>query len=328
MRAVSDPVLPPSPRTVLLIAAALLASLAAGSSSCKREPEPLALRKVLIDVAPGADGPGGVLDRERVRALIEAVIDEDRRFQRSDDRDAAVLRVRLESTALLPPHEGTSAGGTLSMSVEVSGGVPGEPLKRYEYRGHSMASLSSTEGAESSGGLDFGTLLESAFRDAVSQVLAARGAQSAESAALLAWLDDESAAAEQRRQAIRILGARKEQSAVPSLMRALAGDDREIAQAALGALTLIGDARAAPAVIEYSEGKSSLVRKQVIEALRVMGSPLGKAWLFTLSTGHPDTDVRVAAERALAELEQRPVDLEVTRLAEHDDGDEPEAATP
>lgn len=313
-------------RAVLVVTAALLTTLAVASSSCKPPSEPLAVRKVLIDVAPGADGPGGVLERETVRGIIEGVIADDARFRKSDDRDAAVLRVRLESTALLPPDQGGSAGGTLSLAVEVTGGVPGEPLKRYEYRGHSMTSLAAERGE--SHGIDFAVLVRRAFEDAASQVLAARAAQREESAALLAWLDDPSAKPEQRYQAVRILGARKEASAVPSLIRALEGDDKELAQAALGALTLIGDARAAAAVITYAEGRPSLVRKQAIEAIRVMGSPLGKAWLFTLSTGHPDTDVRVAAERALAELEQRPVDLGVTRLAERDEGDDARARTP
>lgn len=314
-------------RALVATAASLLLAVVVTASSCKRAPEPLSLRKVLIDVAPGAEGPGGVLDRESVRAVIEAAVDADRRFKRSGDRDAAVLRVRLESTSLLPPDQGTTAGGTLSMSVEVSGGVPGEPLKRYEYRGHSMASLSG-DGDDPAAGIDFTTLLRRAFDDAVSQVLSARGAHNENSAVLLAWLDDAKVSSEQRRQAIRILGARKDASAVPALIRALDSDDRELGQAALGALTLIGDPRGAVAVIEYAEGKPSLVRKQAIEALRVMGSSLGKAWLFTLSTGHPDADVRVAAERALAELEQRPVDLTVTRLAERNERDEPEQATP
>jgi hypothetical protein len=306
--------------------AALLAALAVASSSCKPPSEPLEVRKILIDVAPGADGPGGVLERETVRAVIEGLIAGDERFRKSEDRDAAVLRVRLESTALLPPDQGGGASGTLSLSVEVTGGVPGEPLKRYEYRGHSMASLAAER--SDGRGIDFTTLVQRAFEDAASQVLAARAAQKEESAALLAWLDDPNAKPEQRYQAVRILGARKETSAVPSLIALLEGSDKELSQAALGALTLIGDARAAAAVIAYAEGKPSLVRKQAIEAIRVMGSPLGRAWLFTLSTGHPDTDVRVAAERALAELEQRPVDLAVTRLAERNEGDEARPRTP
>lgn len=313
-----------SVRAMLAMTAALLLALAF-ASSCKPKTEPLALRKVLIDIAPGADA-GGLLERETVRAIVEGVIAKDARFRRTDDRDAAVLRVRLESSALVPSERGDGSGGTLSLSVEVSGGVPGEPLKRQEYRGHSMASLTAEGGAERT--IDFKALVRRAFEDAVSQVLAARTAHREDSAVLLAWLEDERAPAEQRYQAVRILGVRKDPNAVPLLMRALESSDRNLAQAALGALTLIGDARAAEAVIAYAEGKPSLIRKQAIEAIRMMGSPLGRAWLFTLSTGHPDSDVRVAAERALAELEQRPVDLEATRLAERGEDDAPNAASP
>lgn len=311
-------------RAILVVTAALLVAL--GFSSCKPRGEPpLALRKVLIDVAPGADA-GGMLEREVVRDIVERFIADDPRFSRTDDRDAAVLRVRLESTALMAPDRGKGPGGTLSLSVEVSGGAPGEPQKRQEYRGHSMASLSAEVAGERS--IDFRALVRRAFEDAASQVLIARAAHRKESAVLLAWIDDERAPAEQRYQAVRILGARKDLSAVPSLIRALASADRNLAQAALGALTLIGDPSAAEAVIAYAEGKPSLIRKQAIEAIRVMGSPLGRAWLFTLSTGHPDADVRVAAERALAEIEQRPVDLAATQLAGRGEEDAPNAATP
>lgn len=313
-----------SERGGLVVTAAVLMTLAFVSTSCKRGPEPLRIHKVLVEVEPGAEGPGGVLEREKVRSLVEAALEADARFQRTEDRDDAVFRARLESTALLPPAAGTTAGAVLGVTVEVSGGVPGAPLKRYEYRGHSLASLAR---GPDSGGVDFNALFRQAFDDAAAQVLAARAAHDEDSAVLLAWIDDEEAAPEKRRQAVRILGGRKDARAVPSLIRALASDDDDLAQAALGALTRIGDASAAAAVVEYASGKPDLVRKrQAIEALRVMGSSVGKAWLFTMSTGHPDTDLRVSAERALAELEQRPVDLAVTRVAERSAGEEPAEA--
>jgi hypothetical protein len=304
---------------VIVVAAAL-----GGCGGCKERAEPLAVRKVLIDVAPGAEA-GGSLEREKVRATVEAAIDDDSRFRRTDERDAAVLRVFLEAAALTPGEKAGTAGGSLSVSVEVTGGVPGEPLKRYRYRGHSLTSLSGAAGQP--GNLDFVTLFRRAFDDAAGQVLAAKGAQRQDTQTLLTWLQAEGSSTEQRRQAIRVLGARKEPAALQALIATLRQDDRELAQAALGALTLIADPTAAPAVMEYAESQPSLARKQAIEAVRVMGGEVGKAWLFTLSTGHPEADVRATAERALAQLEDRPVDLESTRLAERVD-DEPAAQAP
>jgi hypothetical protein len=311
-------------RSTPLLAAAALALLTAGA--CKRGAEPLEVRKILIDVAPGAEGPGGVLKREAVRALVEQRVEADRRLKKTDARDAAVLRVRLESAAVTA-HEG-GQGGTISVSVEATGGTPGA-LHRYRYRGHAVASLQSAAGAEGSGGLDFKTLFLQAYDQALDQIAGARGAQDKKSEELLAWVADEDLSLDQRRQAIRILGSRKETTAVPALIEVLGTQSRELAPAALGALTLIGDPNAVEAVVVYAENKPSLVRKQAIEATRVMGGNLAKAWLFTLSTGHPDADVRAAAELALRELEDSErEDAPAATLAERAAKDDVDEATP
>jgi hypothetical protein len=288
---------------------------------CKGEPEPLAVRKVLVDVAPGAEGPEGVLEREKVRSLVQAAIDRDKRMSRTEERSGAVLRVRLEAAALTAGDEASGPGGTLSVAVDVSGGEPGK-AGRFRYRGHSVASLAGRKGASPT--IDFPTLFRQAFADSMEQVMGARGAEKQSSDTLLAWLEGEEVSTGQRRQAIRVLGARKEERAVPALVTMLSGKDRDLSQAALGALTLIADPAAVEAVILYSEGKPSLVRKQAIEAVRLMGTRTGKAWLFTLSTGHPDADVRGAADHALAQLEQREPEPERTRVAEKA-GEAPEA---
>lgn len=289
-------------------------------AACSRSDETLVVRKVLVDVAPGAEGPGGVLEREKTRALVHKGLEQDRRVRlEPDDPNGAILRVRLESATLLPASaESANAKGTLALAVEASGGLP-KGTRRYHYRGYSVAS--------SVGHVDFVAMLDQAMKDCLEQVLQAKGARNQPSETLLAWLDDEKRSEEQRLQAIRLLGARREAKAVPALIRILGGDDRELAQAALGALTLLGDPSAVDAVIEYAEGKPSLIRKQAIEAVRVMGTRKGMAWLFTLSTGHKDPDVQAAAAAALAQLEEREAEGEDerTRLAETagDDAEKP-----
>jgi HEAT repeat protein len=99
---------------------------------------------------------------------------------------------------------------------------------------------------------------------------------------------------------------RQERRAVPSLVRLLAEDHRALAPLALVALGQIGDPAGLDAVIDYSTGRPAGVQKQAIEAVRHVGGHRGRAWLFTLSTGHDDPDVQMAAEAALASLEVAP----------------------
>ena len=89
---------------------------------------------------------------------------------------------------------------------------------------------------------------------------------------------------------------------MPVLQKTLFEKDQELANDALRALTSIGDPRAVSAIIRFADGRSTLVRKAAINAIKIMGTPKGMAWLFTLSTGHPDPDVQHSAPKALASL--------------------------
>lgn len=299
----------PRARAVLAVALVALGLLWV---ACSRD-ERLTVRKVLVDVVPGAEGPGGVLEREKLRAIVEERLRRHPRIElRESGEGAAVLRVRLESTTLTP-KEGEGTEGTLSLALEASGALEGRG-RRFHYQGHSVASAS--------GQVSFPALVEGALDDCLDQVLAAKAAQRQPSETLLAWLDDPKTPADQKRQAVRLLGARKEPRAAAALTRFLKGEDKDLAQAALGALTLIGEPSAVDAVIEYAEGKPSLIRKQAIEAVRVMGSRRGMAWLFTLSTGHRDPDVQATAAAALAQLEARAAAADPTKVAETQPEDE------
>jgi hypothetical protein len=290
-----------------LLALALVFGALALGPGCKRG-ESVTVRKLLVDIEPGAAGPGGVLSREIVRELVTSALEADRGVELALGGSAGdVLRVRVESAALAPSIAGHEKGrGTLSLSVELSG-KDAPNARRHRYSGSSVASAAGT--------VDFRALVRQAFGEAFAHVVMARGASEQSTETLLTWLEDGNLEARSRRlQAIRVLGSRREAKAVSSLVQALKADDHEITQAALGALTLIGDPTAAASVIEYAEKKPARIRKQAIEAARVMGGRLSAAWLFTLSTGHPDDDVQAAAAAALAQLETREPPREVARV--------------
>lgn len=260
------------------------------AGACDLGQGPLPVRKVLIDVDPTAAASG--VDREMVRGTVLASLGKARGIKVTEGlkSDAAVVRVRVENYAASDAERGS----TLSLGLEVTG-APEEGRSDAVYRGHAVAS--------GRGDVPLKTLVEQALRDALAQVLSTRGAADLESAELIGWLAGDSTTDEQRRRAVRILGTRRERAAVPALAQVLSGPDEELAQQALMALTSIADPQSVPAVIAYAEGQPPLVRKQAIDAIRAMGTRPGEAWLFTLSTGHPDPEVQKQASAALAALE-------------------------
>jgi hypothetical protein len=278
--------------SVWLVGVVLAGALALSGCGvgCGRTGGPLPIRKVLIDVEPAAAG----VDREQVRAVVDEVLKRARGIRLVDagrGDDAAVMRVRVEGYG--SEEAGRLLKTTLALTVELTS-VPGE-TSAAGFRGHAVAS--------GTGDIDARSLVGQAVRDALAQVLMTRGASDLSSDQLIAWLTDESASIEQRRRAIRILGSRREREAVPPLSRALLEGDKELQPLALSALTNIGDPSAVDAVIEYSDRQPPVVKKQCIEAVRSMGSAKGRAWLFTLSTGHPELEIQQQAAAALAALE-------------------------
>ncbi|MBH1988971.1 MAG: HEAT repeat domain-containing protein [Myxococcaceae bacterium] len=92
---------------------------------------------------------------------------------------------------------------------------------------------------------------------------------------------------------------------LPELIQQLQSADSHKARKALVILTRLGDPKALDAVIAYSEGKSPALRIQAILAARQFKSPRALPWLFVLANGHPDENVRHAAQEALSCLERQ-----------------------
>lgn len=280
---------------VLTLATIGTLALLAGCEGCVAR-EALPVRKVLVDVDPPAAAAG--VDRELVRGVVNEVLGRARGFRmvEAERGEAALVRVRVEAYRSEEPNATEArARGTATLTVEVTD-VPGE--SGAGYRGHSVANAS--------GRVEPRALIEQALRDALAQVQMTRTAADLDSAQLVSWIGDPQASAEQRHRAVRILGSRRERSATEALARALLDrEDIELSQLALVAITNIGDPGALDAVIEFSERQPGPVRKQCIEAVRAMGTPQGRAWLFVLASGHPDDDVQALAAAALSSLEQK-----------------------
>lgn len=298
----------------LLLGVTLSVGALALGAGCDRQPT-LVIRKLLVDVEPAAEAR---TDREAVRDTARRLIRSQPTLRLEEGKESgAVMRVRvfLASEGRHPsvPGAGVPADAPeaesdlgeaaehgqpamVSLTILISG-QDGEG-KRFQYRGAGVAQASVGPGRAAN--LD--ALQAEALQAAMDEVVVARSAADLPSSELIARLEGPNSSAALKRQAIQALGSRQEKAATPALARVLLGPDRELANTALRALTDIGDPNSVDAIIEYADGKPALIRKQAIEAVRALGTHKGQAWLFTLSTGHPDPDVQNAASTAFAAL--------------------------
>lgn len=96
---------------------------------------------------------------------------------------------------------------------------------------------------------------------------------------------------------------RRDLDAVRWLIAVLKQDSIQVSLKAMSVLGSLGDRSAVHAITEFAERKIPEIRRHAIEALRKIGGRSAAAWLFTLSTGHSDVEVRNAAALALKEVE-------------------------
>jgi hypothetical protein len=267
------------------------------SSSCGGCSDPVMVKKVLVDVDAAAVAAG--VDREQVRSVVEGIVDDVRGIRVDAGGTDRVLRVRIESltvarpehTAALPtghPAIAPSTAATLSLSVEVS------ENGRMLLRGSASSTMS--------GAVANGALVAQALRDALDQVVQASATDQLASDELLGILQAPSESVQRRRRAMMTLASRRDLRATPLVTPLLRDDDAGNRSAALQALALLADPGAVEAIISFSERQPATVRRQCIDAVKSTDSPLAAAWLFVLSTGHPDSDVRTHARAALALL--------------------------
>ncbi len=239
--------------------------------------------KVEVDVDLGA---ARTLSMPFLQRTCEDGVDKHAGFVFKKDRGPALLRVEVLRAA---PPRGDEPG-----TVRVRADVMGKDGLMYRGTGRAVGDSPTT------------ILFARALNDALDEAHGARSMERKSIPELVGILDDDVASITQKRQAIRVLGLKKDSASVDRLIAVLDGEDRDLAEAALGALTLIADPKAVIPVIEYADSKPAYVRKRAIDAVRAMGTDEGRAWLFTLSTGHPDIEVQLAARRAFDALSSAP----------------------
>jgi hypothetical protein len=108
-----------------------------------------------------------------------------------------------------------------------------------------------------------------------------------------------------RDHAVRVLADRGEREAVPPLIGRLRDPDPDVSERALGALAQLRDERASLALIDLAHHRDAAFTAQIAHILGDIGGADARAWLLTMSSGHPDIAVRAAAREALGELDAR-----------------------
>ncbi len=294
-----------STRSVSLVGVAIaMAATVAPLSGCKKNAaDQMPVRLLLVDVDPAARLGNASIDREDLRAQVRTLLANGARVKLAEGTSLGVtLRVRVAPQAqpqpgAFPAPTPSTTASALTMTLEAAVDQSHAGGESYRYKG------SSTTGT--AGALPATAVLQNLFQGALDQVLLARRARDLDDDTLLSWLaPGATSSADQRRQAVRVLGARKSQAAIPVLIQVLKADDRMLAVHALGALSAAepkGENRrkVVAAIIEYAEAKATIIRKQAIAAVARVDVPLSRAWLWTMSSGHPDADVRARAEEAL-----------------------------
>jgi hypothetical protein len=105
--------------------------------------------------------------------------------------------------------------------------------------------------------------------------------------------------------AIRVLSDRKNPAVRGALVEKLKGSDVDGVRRAIGGLVALHDVQAVPPLIELARGKDPSFLREILFALGAIGGEEAQAYLFTVSQGHDDPEIRQVAEQALQELQSR-----------------------
>lgn len=293
-----------APRSAGLVTGALVLVLALGAASACREPPAAPITQVRVrETTRASEGP---LDRARVEAwagaavgrieglAVRAAAPGERRWQLEVEVGRRVARgARPEDGGVLPPDR-------LWREVEVGlelravdrAAADAGPARlagaRYAAWGRAAENVGVFE--------DDAALVERAVDEAARDLAEVIRLEVLPEAAVVAQIASGQGLA--RRRAIEVAGARRLAAAVPALV-ALVPDT---ALGATGALVAIGDPRATEALIASARERPLV---SIVFAVAQLGGKQAEAWLFTLSSGHPEAHVRAAATEALGELERR-----------------------
>jgi hypothetical protein len=245
------------------------------------------------------------LPSDELRSALVQSLEGSKRFKilKPGERDAGLAAMHC-SLELVFAREVQQGSGSAELRAEV--GVSAEfrrptELFQQEASGFGRATFAAGDGTGRSKA--FQKALFQALDQAVDGHVLQLVARGKTETALIKDLG--SADSRVRDYAVRELAERKNAAAVPALIERLSDSDREVALRAAGALGTIGDPSAVPALIEMTQSRDMELIKALVGVIASIGGKDAEAFLFTLASGHPDEDVRHAAEQAQEQLRGR-----------------------
>lgn len=274
----------------------LLVAVIAAMPCCKRTPSTITITRLLLNLPPELESNRELREGMRADIIATLAADSTTRFKPEEREGTHTLRVEVA-----PPVRDDVRNHRPDDNGE-SDEVPMQRL-RVELRPRPDAQSYDVVGKAPVTG-DVRKDAAAAFQDGwsvtVSMRLFDRGGDDDLIGALKSTDDRVQLFAVQR------LGERKVKAAVEPLIQLLDEKTKpELALRAIGALILIGDARAAEPMIELARNKDPHFVLQVVYALGSLGGSTAEGYLVTLASGHPVEAVRRGAEDALAELARK-----------------------
>lgn len=286
----------PASRTTSVLACCSVFSAAIFLASCSGAERPI----VQIDVVDRS----GKLDKKKLETRVAQEADRFKGFgvrAAKKDEDAYQLLVRMTAAGERPSV--AEDGGPAPENM-MRRGIAAE-LELSQIRGGDLVTGVAVIERDVPKDSSFETLALEAIDEAARSLAAGLALRSAKDEDVLEAISSSDLGLKKR--AISMAGERKLKIAVPKLMELVRDekeDDQDLVLRAVGALVAIGDARAAGALIDAGRARPAAYLSQILYAVAVLGGKEAEAYLFTVSNGHPDPEIRKRAGEALSELER------------------------
>jgi len=237
---------------------------------------------LLIDRLPGAETLA--IDRDALRELTEAALKSNSGFlYRPTGKEGNALRLSI----------GSDGAGQVYVGLEYERSDDSEPVLAERFLKYKNKD-------------DLKTSLRSALaenlkeiHEQVVKIVQKEGAIQT----LQAYAADRNVREGDVIDALEQVSDTKDKEAVKPVVACLKSGNIRIALRAVETLGVLKDPTSVDAITEFAERKVPEIRRHAIEAVRKIGGKSAAAWLFTLSTGHPDEKVRAASMEAFREVE-------------------------
>lgn len=275
--------------TSLLIAFLLMLMLV----DCNCQRRQIVVKSVLLDIPVNVAGFSSKLDREKFSDLVQSVIEKEPYFKLDRGRDDGEI---LRLAVIVPPELKRDSPILIMASISVQNDEA--PITK------AFADIKVIDGRIS--GKDVSASVAKVLQNLYHHRSGIMGDSTDYLTKIERAVSGENPAAEELINAISIMGEAREKKAVEPLISLLGKTESlSIGNACLVALGELEDKRAMSAIIDFTERKPPIIRRQAIIAARKIASQEAAEWLLVMAYGYDDPVVRSEALVALGDVETK-----------------------